>query len=135
MTALNAEGMNGRNNQSKAVLNRWRVQGQNEPGLLPRAYLDNPANNLGSDRYVEKGDFLRLNSVKLDYQLDPQLCQKLSLQSASLSISARKLFTFTKYSGQDPEVGQDASDPFSIGRDYANTPPPRMVTISIAVGF
>jgi len=135
MTALNAEGMNGRDNQSTAVLSRWRVQGQNEPGLLPRAYLDNPANNLGSDRYVEKGDFVRLNSIKLGYQLGHALCQKLNLQSASFSVSARKLFTFTNYSGQDPEVGQNAANPFDIGKDYANTPPPKMVTISLAVGF
>lgn len=135
MTALYAEGMSGRDNQSKATLSRWRVQGQNQAGLLPRASMDNPANNLGSDRYVEKGDFIRLNSIKLDYQLGTDLCKKLNLQSASFSVSARKLFTFTNYSGQDPEVGQNASDPFSIGRDYANTPPPKMITISLAVGF
>jgi len=135
MTALNAEGMTGRDNQSKAVLSRWRVQGQSEVGLLPRAALDNPANNLGSDRYVEKGDFMRLNSIKVGYQLGAGLCRKLSLQSASFSVSARKLFTFTKYSGQDPEVGQDASDPFSIGVDNAKTPPAKMITISLAVGF
>lgn len=135
MIALQTEGMDGRNNQSKAVLSRWRVQGQNEPGLLPRAYLDHPANNLGSDRYVEKGDFIRLNNVKLGYQLSQSLCNKLNLQSASFSLSARKLYTFTNYSGQDPEVGQNASDPFWIGADYANTPPPKMVTISLSVGF
>ena len=135
MTALNSEGMSGRDNQSKAVLSRWRVQGQNEAGLLPRAYLDHPANNLGSDRYVEKGDFIRLNSIKFGYQLGQALCQKLNLQSANISVSARKLFTFTKYSGQDPEVGQNAADPFDIGKDYANTPPPKMVTISLSVGF
>ena len=85
--------------------------------------------------YVEKGDFLRLNNVKLGYQFSQELCHKLSLQSANLSISARKLFTFTKYSGQDPEVGQNAADPFWVGVDYANTPPPKNVTISFAVGF
>ena len=135
MVALQSEGMDGRNNQSTAVLSRWRVQGQNEIGLLPRAYMDNPANNLGSNRYVEKGDFLRLNNVKLGYQFSQELCHKLSLQSANLSISARKLFTLTKYSGQDPEVGQNAADPFWVGVDYANTPPPKNVTISFAVGF
>jgi TonB-linked SusC/RagA family outer membrane protein len=135
MIALQTQGMNGRNNQSKAVLNRWRTQGQDYPGLLPRAFMDNPANNLGSDRYVEKGDFMRLNNVKFGYQLSQELCRRLSLQSASFSISARKLYTFTNYSGQDPEVGQDASDPFWIGADYANTPPPRMVTLSFSVGF
>lgn len=135
MIALQTEGMDGRNNQSKAVLSRWRVQGQNEPGILPRAYLGHQANNLGSDRYVERGDFLRLNNVKFGYQLSPALCSKLNLQSASFSVSARKLFTFTNYSGQDPEVGQNATDPFWVGADYANTPPPRMVTISVSVGF
>ena len=135
MIALQTEGMDGRNNQSKAVLSRWRVQGQNEPGIIPRAYLGHQANNLGSDRYVERGDFLRLNNVKFGYQLSPALCSKLNLQSASFSVSARKLFTFTNYSGQDPEVGQNATDPFWVGADYANTPPPRMVTISVSVGF
>ena len=135
MNALNTEGMNGRNNQSKAVLNRWRVQGQSEAGLLPRAFMDNPANNLGSDRYVEKGDFIRLNNINLKYQLSPVLCSKLNLQNASLTLSARKLITITNYSGQDPEVSQDASDPFWIGADNANTPPPKMVTLSFSVGF
>ena len=135
MIALQTEGMNGRNNQSKAVLSRWRAQGQNEPGMLPRAYLDNPANNLGSDRYVEKGDFLRLNNVKIGYRLSQSFCQKLKMQSVNVSVSARKLFTITNYSGQDPEVGQNASDPFWVGADYANTPPPKMVTLSLAIGF
>ena len=135
MIALQTEGMNGRNNQSKAVMNRWRTQGQDYDGLLPRAYMDHPANNLGSDRYVEAGDFMRLNNVKFGYQMKQELCSKLGIQSASFSVSARKLYTFTNYSGQDPEVGQDASDPFWIGADYANTPPPRMITLSVAVGF
>jgi TonB-linked SusC/RagA family outer membrane protein len=133
--AMSTEGMYNANNQSKAVLNRWRVQGQEEPGLLPRAYKDSPANNLGSDRYVEKGDFMRLNNVKVGYYLSQKLCSKLNLQSATISVSARKMFTITNYSGQDPEVGQNAADPFWIGADNANTPPPKMVTISVAVGF
>lgn len=135
MIALQTEGMNGRDNQSKAVLRRWRVQGQDEPGMLPRAYLDHPANNLGSDRYVEKGDFLRLNNVKIGYRLSPAMCRKLNVQSVNFSVSARKLFTFTNYSGQDPEVGQNASDPYWIGIDYANTPPPKTVTFSLDIGF
>ena len=150
MTALQTEGMgstydfklgddrfvdNGKNNQSKAVLNRWRVQGQNEPGILPKADMGNPANLLGSDRFVERGDFLRLNNVSFKYQVSPALCNKLKLESASIAVSARKLMTFTNYSGQDPEVGQDDSDPFWIGADNANTPPPKMVTLSLSVGF
>jgi TonB-linked SusC/RagA family outer membrane protein len=133
--AIETEGMNNRNNQSKAVLRRWRVQGQNEPGMLPRAYMNHPANNLGSDRYVEKGDYLRLLSVLIGYRLKPELCDKLGLRTLSVALSARKLMTFTRYTGQDPEVGQDASNPFWIGVDEAKTPPPRTVTFTISVGF
>ena len=133
--AIETEGMLDRNNQSKAVLSRWRVQGQDEEGMLPRAYLNHPANNLGSDRYVEPGDYLRLINMKLGYRLRRDLCERLRVRSMSFAVSARKLFTFTRYSGQDPEVGQDASNPFWIGVDRANTPPPKMLTLSVLVGF
>jgi TonB-linked SusC/RagA family outer membrane protein len=133
--AIQTEGMNNRNNQSKAVLWRWRVQGQDEKGMLPRAYMYHPANNLGSDRYVEPGDFLRLINIMATYRVKREICEKLHLRTINLTLSGRKLMTFTNYSGQDPEVGQDASDPFWIGVDYANTPPPKIITFSIAVGF
>lgn len=135
MVAIQTEGMNNRNNQSKAVLHRWRFQGDNEEGMMPRAYMNHPASNLGSDKYVEKGDFLRLNNIKLGYQLNKDFCKRLGIRKASFAFSARKLFTFTNYTGQDPEVGQDASDPFWIGVDNAKTPPPQIITFSIAVGF
>jgi TonB-linked SusC/RagA family outer membrane protein len=133
--AIGTEGMNDRNNQSKAVLRRWRVQGQDEQDMLPRAYLDHPANNLGSDRYVEKGDYLRLLNVMLGYRLPASICQKLNLRTFTLALSARKLATFTNYSGQDPEVSQDASNPFWIGVDNARTPPARIVTFTASIGF
>ncbi|MBN2215662.1 MAG: SusC/RagA family TonB-linked outer membrane protein [Bacteroidales bacterium] len=133
--ALKTEGMNDRHNQSKAVLRRWRMKGQDEPGILPRAYLNHPANNLGSDRYVEKGDYLRLLNVMIGYRAGKNLCEKLNVRTLSFALSARKLLTFTRYSGQDPEVGQDATNPFWIGVDKANTPPPRIVTFTVSVGF
>ncbi len=133
--AIQTEGMNNRNNQSKAVLSRWRVQGQDEKGMLPRAYMNHPANNLGSDRYVEKGDYIRLNSMKIGYELSKETASKLGLRRAVIALSGRKLYTFTNYSGQDPEVGQNASDPFWMGVDNARTPPPIVYTFSLAIGF
>lgn len=133
--AIQTEGMNDRNNQSKAVLKRWRVQGQAEPGLLPRAYMNHPANNLGSDRYVERGDYLRFNDLKFAYQLNKKLCSKIGVRKANVAFSARKFLTLTNYSGQDPEVGQDASNPFWIGVDKARTPPPSVFTFTIGLGI
>jgi len=133
--AIQTEGMVNRNNQSNAVLKRWQVQGQDEEGMLPRAYMNHPANNLGSDRYVEKGDFLRMSSLKLGYVLNKNLCKRIGIRNARFSLSARKLLTITNYSGQDPEVGQNANNPFWMGVDNARTPPPRVYTFSIGVGF
>lgn len=133
--AIQTEGMNDKNNQSTAVLRRWRVQGQDEPNMLPRAYENHPCNNLGSDRYVEKGDFLRLNNLKIGYKVPKKICQMLHVDRMNIALSGRKLLTFTKYSGQDPEISQDASDPFWIGEDNARTPPSRMTTISLGLFF
>ncbi len=133
--AIDTEGMNNKNNQSKAVLSRWRVQGQDYDNMLHRAYMDHEANNLGSDKYVEKGDYIRLINVMLAYRLKKEWCEKLNLRNVNLALSGRKLLTFTGYSGQDPEVGQDASNPFWIGVDKARTPPPRIATLSVLIGF
>jgi TonB-linked SusC/RagA family outer membrane protein len=135
MIALNTQGMGDRKNQSKAVLRRWRAQGQSEPDMLPRAYLDNPANNLGSDRYVEKGDFLRLVNIMATYAVNQKMCARLHIRSLSLTLSARKIYTLTKYSGQDPEVGGDASNPYWIGADNSRTPPPQIVTCALSIGL
>ena len=67
--------------------------------------------------------------------LPQKLCNKIGVRKANFALSARKLYTFTNYSGQDPEIGQDASDPFWIGVDYARTPPPKMITLSVGLGF
>jgi hypothetical protein len=133
--AMETQGMNNKNNQSKAVLRRWRIQGQDYQGTLPRAFMDHPANNLGSDRYVENGNYLRLLNVMLGYRFKKEFCQKLNLRSLGVTFSARKLFTLTSYTGQDPEIGQNAMDPFWIGVDDANTPPPRVYTVALSIGF
>lgn len=134
MAALNTQGMGDKNNQSKAVLQRWRAQGQNEPGMLPRAYYGNVANNLGSDRYVEKGDFLRLLNIQFSYTLNQKLCDKLHLKKLSFSVSARRLGTFTNYSGVDPEIG-GGNNAFWMGADYNNTPQPKVLSFSTTIGF
>ncbi len=133
--ALNTEGMLNKNNQSKAVLHRWRAQGQDEPGMVPRAYLNHPANNLGSDRYVERGDYLRMVNLTVAYGLPKNICQKFRVRSLDVAVTMRRIFTFTYYTGQDPEISPNIEDPFWFGTDKALTPPPKAFTLSIALGF
>ncbi|MFC2079995.1 SusC/RagA family TonB-linked outer membrane protein [Bacteroidota bacterium] len=133
--AMNTEGMLNKNNQSKAVLHRWRVEGQDEEGMLPRAYLDHPANNLGSDRYVEDGDFVKLNNLSLRYRLNKKYSKRFHITSMDVALTMRKILTFTNYSGQNPEIPQNTSDPFWFGTDNARTPTPQAYTLSFSIGF
>lgn len=133
--AINTEGMLNRDNQSKAVLHRWKLQGDDEDDIIPRAYLNHPANNLGSDRYVEAGDFMRLNSLSLNYRLKPEIAERFRLSNLNMSLMVRNVFTITNYSGQDPEIGRVGRDPFFLGRDNAQTPPPRVFSLAFNFVF
>jgi len=133
--ASETEGMLDKNNQSTAVLHRWKWEGQNEVGLLPRAYMNHPCNNLGSDRYVEPGDFLRLNNMVFMYRLAENITQKLNVSGIDLGINIRKLFTITNYSGQDPEIGRTEKDPFWLGLDNARTPTPKIYSFRVLLNF
>ncbi len=133
--AMDTQGMLNRNNQSKAVLRRWQRQGQDEVGLLPRAYMNHPANNLGSDRYVEKGDYLRLNNIDLSYNVSSDLAKRLNVSSLNIGLTIRKLLTITNYSGQDPEISRKEKDPFWMGTDDATTPPSREYSMRININF
>ena len=133
--AIETEGMLGKNNQSTAVLHRWRWYGQDEEGLLPRAFMNHPCNNLGSDRYVERGDFLRLNNMVFMYRLGENITQKLHISGIDLAINIRKLFTITRYTGQDPEIGRVEKDPFWLGLDNARTPTPKIYSFRIMLNF
>jgi len=133
--AMNTQGLNNKSNQSTAVLHRWRRDGQNEEGMLPRAYLDHPANNLGSDRYVEPGDYLRLNNLSFSFRVPKHIQKRLNLNDLSIGINMRKIWTLTSYTGQDPEINSTINDPFWFGTDNGNSPSPKVYSFNINIGF
>lgn len=131
--AMDSEGLSYINNQSKNELNRWMVDGQQGTDLLPRAYRNHPANNLGSDRYVENGGYIRMNYISLGYQIKPEFCQKLKIKELFLSLSAQRLLTFSNYSGLDPETEKRNNDLLSFNKDEIRVIPPKIFTISIRI--
>lgn len=134
--ALNAESMSNKNNQSTAVLNRWRVSGDDFPNIIPRAYQNHPANNLGSDRYVEDASFMRLNNISLNYTFPKRIVKRLNLRNLKMGIQARKLFTITNYTGQDPEVRmRQEGNALWFGKDTGTVPPPIITAFNVVVGF
>jgi uncharacterized protein YdaL len=96
-------------NQTKAVLNRWTSS--NAGSSIPRAVFNDPNKNTRvSDRFIEDGSYIKIKAVTLGYNLPAKIITKAKLQTARIYLSAQNLFTFTNYSGFDPEVGVGGID-------------------------
>lgn len=132
-TKMNTTNMFGFDNQSTAVLSRWRKEG--DVTDMPRALINGGFNWLGSDRYVEDASYVRFRTITLRYNFDKQSLKKMKMKSASIYITAENLFTFTNYLGQDPEVSFRGSDPFRVSYDYSMTPPSKNITIGLVASF
>ena len=133
-TRMQTTNMYGFNNQSTAVLKRWRNPG--DVTDMPRALYNAGYNWLGSDRYVEDASFLKLRSITVRYNFTQALLKKLRIKAFSAYLTAENLITFTKYLGQDPEVSSTtAPNPFNILTDLSNTPPPIMFTLGVTATF
>ncbi len=91
-------------NRPTSILHRWTGPGTSN--FEPRVSLLDPNQNARvSDRFVEDGSYLRLKNVQLGYSLPKSVLQKIKFEKFRLYVSAQNLFTFTKYSGMDPEIG------------------------------
>jgi TonB-dependent SusC/RagA subfamily outer membrane receptor len=105
---MNLENMYSYDNQSVAVLNRWKKPYTNPneapDDILPRALYGYGYNWLGSDRFVENGSFLRLKAITLKYEFGDAMIKKLHLNNLSCYVTCRNLFTVTDYQGADPDI-------------------------------
>lgn len=134
-TKMNGENMFNFDNQTKTVLSRWRKPGDETD--IPRALLNYGYNWLGSDRFVEKGSFMRLKYITLVYRIPKKITSKLHMKSARISTTFKNLFTLTKYSGQDPEISIKSNDGtiYTVGYDDSRTPRTRDITFTLNVSF
>ena len=58
-----------------------------------------------SDFYLESGDYVRLKIVQVGYTLPLNLSSKIGADKIRFYVTGENLFTFTKYTGYDPEIG------------------------------
>jgi len=131
---MNTTNMYGFNNQSTAVLSRWRNPGDQTD--MPRALYRTGYNWLGSDRYVEDASFVRFKSVTLRYNVPNETLKRFGLKNAAFYITAENLYTWTKYTGQDPDVTIRGNvDPFKYAQDNNLTPPTKNFALGITLGF
>ena len=134
LARMNYESMLNNNNQSFATTWRWRKNGDitEIPRALSNVHGYNSYNSLPSDRYVEDGDYLRLQYVQLSYDFDAKKLKKYGINNLKLFASVNNLWCWTKYTGVDPDVSPQG---FAVSKDGGRTPRTKSFTCSINLGF
>ena len=85
-----------------------------------------------TEKYIEKGDFVRLSHICLSYRLPLNIS---FVKSISLRLTGRNLLVFTDYSGGNPDIDSYGMSVLTRGMDYGSYPLRREVTGGISIRF
>lgn len=108
----------------------------NPSTMMPRAIWSDPnQNSRMSDRYVEDGSYIRIKNFSFAYNLPRALISRISMTNMKVYVNIQNLYTFTKYSGYDPEIGEDTLNSNVYGLDNGRYPSPRIFTFGLNVTF
>ena len=88
-----------------------------------------------SDRFLESASYLRLQNVRLGYNLPSRWAKYIKMNHLKVFVSGQNLYVFTKYSGLDPEVGSLNQNPTLQNIDYGRYPIPRVITFGLNAEF
>ena len=132
----------GFGNYSKRLLNAYDPvinPNSNFPRLNARDVDDNWNSRPTSDRYIEKGSYVKIRNIELGYQLPSTLLQRVKISSVRVFGRLQNVASFTKYSGADPEVGSSPmpnDDPiYTAGLDRDTAPQARSYMLGINISF
>lgn len=118
-------------NQFGAMRNAWSLE-RNPDSDIPRSGASGM--EFYSSRVVEDGSFLRIKTVTLGYTFPSKWLRKMKIQSLRVYLTAENLFTFTNYSGPDPEVSTRNSV-LTPGFDWSAYPRARSLTGGVSFSF
>lgn len=132
-TTLLNSGEDIQNNQSREALKRWKKEG--DITSVPKYEFGNTFNNRFSSRFVEDASYIRLKNVTVGYTLKPEIAEKIKLKKLRVYISGTNIWTFTNYSGADPEVNSLDGSTTAQGLDLYTFPQVRTILGGINIGF
>lgn len=118
-------------NQFASYANRWTPE--NPESDIPAA-TKSASNNVISSRIIEDGSYLRLKTVTLGYTFPKALIAKAKLSNARVYVAAQNLWTWTSYSGYDPEVSVRNSA-LTPGLDFSSYPRAFTLSFGVNLGF
>lgn len=122
------------NNYTTDVFNRWHGEGSSNK--YPRlTYGAHPNWQYNSDIFIEDADYMKISNITLGYDIK-QLVKSLPLQQARFFVALQNAYTFTKYSGMDPEIGGGSgTDGWAKGIDIGYYPAPRTFMMGASLKF
>lgn len=120
-------------NYTTDIFGRWTGEGTSNK--LPRLTSGSHTNwqNI-SDIYIEDGDYLKIQNLTIGYDFK-KLFPTMPLGQARLYLTAQNLFTFTGYSGMDPEIGYGYDKSWVSGIDLGYYPSPRTYMVGVNLKF
>lgn len=121
-------------NQLSSSANFWSPSNPNSNIPAPKSGTDNP-NLKMSDRFMESASFLRIQNVNLGYNVPSSLLKTIHVSRLKAYVSVQNLYTFTNYSGLDPEIGSTNQNVFLSNVDLGRYPIPRTITFGINAEF
>lgn len=103
---------------------------------IPRATIQDPNDNDRiSDRYIEDGSYLRFKNITLGYTFPTKTVKQWGLQNLRLYTNIQNLWTITKYTGYDPEIGASTASSNVYGLDNGRYPSPTLVSFGVNLSF
>ncbi len=119
-------------NKFASVLNRWTGPGTTNDAHNPRySFTDANNNSRVSDRYVEDGSFIKIRNIVLGYNFQFKPIKKV-FKTVRLYGQVKNAFTFTKYTGYDPEIAAPLQD---VGVDRGAYPQARTYAVGLDIKF
>lgn len=118
----------GEDNQTTAILRRWQ-----KPGDITD--IPKEGDSYKSSRFIENGSFMRIKNVTFGYNFPQKTLKPIKLKSLRMYASGQNLFTFTSYSGMDPEVNYYSNDNVVLGTDFFTYPQSRTITVGVNIGL
>lgn len=114
------------------------VKVANSGTKTPRATINDPNDNDRiSSRYVEDGSYLRIKNLTLGYTFPKKWMQKAHIENLRIYCNIQNLYTFTKYTGYDPEIGASTQDATGLtyGIDNGRYPSPTTYSFGLNITF
>jgi len=119
--------------QPYEIYNAWRFPGQiTDVPTAQKGTVQNTSRELSS-AFLEDGSFIRLRNMRFSYQLDNSIAQKIYVKGLTAYIYANNLFTWTNYTGFDPEIG--GGSVLTPGKDSGAYPRKKEMGFGINLNF